>query len=132
MTIQNVSKAVSRTILVVEDERPLLEVIRLKLENSGFDIITARSAEQAIDFLKHVGSVDLVWLDHYLLGKNNGVSFVEFLKKHKEWQQIPILVVSNSSSDETRQQYLKIGVNRFYVKAETPLEVILKDVKSLL
>jgi len=35
-----------KTILVVEDERPLLEVVQIKLEGGGFDVVTARSVGQ--------------------------------------------------------------------------------------
>lgn len=121
-----------KTILVVEDERPLLEIAQLNLEGAGFDVLTARSSAQALDFLRHVGSVDLIWLDHYLLGKDNGLTFVRYIKGRPEWQHIPIIVVSNSASDETRRLYKQSGVDVYYVKSDTPLDKIMSDISPLL
>ncbi|MEI7424776.1 MAG: response regulator, partial [Candidatus Staskawiczbacteria bacterium] len=57
-----------KTILVVEDEKPLMDAVKRKLEISGFYVVTARDVEQALGYLEDLEKVDLVWLDHYLLG----------------------------------------------------------------
>ncbi|HPS21202.1 MAG TPA: hypothetical protein PLO44_00095 [Candidatus Paceibacterota bacterium] len=56
-------------ILVVEDEMPLLQAIKIKLEKNNFDVVTARTIEQAINYVQDLDRIDGVWLDHYLLGK---------------------------------------------------------------
>ena len=57
-----------KIILVIEDEIPLLNAIKIKLEKSGFDVVTARTVEQAWNHLQDIKNIDAVWLDHYLLG----------------------------------------------------------------
>ena len=122
-----------KTILVVEDERPLLEAIKIKLEKSGFVVVTARSVEQTLDYLNEIHTVDAVWLDHYLLGKENGLDFVTKLKDHGgEWSKIPIFVVSNTATPDKVQAYIRFGVNKYYTKADHKLEEIIKDIKSFL
>ncbi len=120
-----------KTILVVEDERPLLEAIKVTLENAGFAVVTAQSIEQAQNHLQDIGSVDAIWLDHYLLGKGNGLDFVITCKREDSWcKNIPIFVVSNTASPEKVQAYMKLGINKYYVKAEKRLDVIIKEMKE--
>lgn len=122
-----------KAILVLEDERPLLEAIKTKLESNSFDVVTARTAEQAIGYLKDGVKIDAIWLDHYLLGKENGLDFVAQLKQdNSEWRKIPIFIVSNTASPDKVQSYLRLGVNRYYTKIDYRLDQIIADIKEFL
>jgi len=91
----------AKTILVVEDERSLLEAIKLKLVESGFNAVTARSVEQALSLLRSTPHIDAIWLDHYVLGGESGLDLVSRLKSEgADWVNIPIFVVSNTASNE--------------------------------
>ncbi|MFA6410859.1 MAG: response regulator [Candidatus Buchananbacteria bacterium] len=121
------------TILVVEDERPLAEAIKAKLERCGLEVVTARTTGQALEFLKAEVKIDVVWLDHYLLGKENGLDLVVAMKQQDSiWKNIPIFVVSNTASPDKVQAYLRLGVNKYYTKADFKLEQICQDVVSSL
>lgn len=123
----------SKVILVVEDERPLAEAIKTKLVISGCDVVTARTVEQALGYLKESVKIDAVWLDHYLLGKENGLDFVAKIKEDgSQWKEIPIFVVSNTVSPEKVQTYLRLGANKFYTKANYRLDQIIGDIKDYL
>ncbi len=69
-----------KVILVVEDERPLLEAIKIKLEKSGFEVVSARTIDQAKQWSIEVKQIDAIWLDHYLFGKENGLDFIAWCK----------------------------------------------------
>ncbi len=119
------------TVLVVEDERPLANAIRLKLENLGCDVAVARTAEQAVNYLQELVRVDAIWLDHYLLGKENGLDLVAKLKgAGGTWRNIPVFVVSNTASQDKVQSYLQLGINKYYVKSNHRLDEIIKDIKT--
>lgn len=120
------------SILILEDELSLQKAVATKLEKSGFDVVTARSVEQGINFLKDIPRIDIIWLDHYLLGQKNGLDFVTEIKKTKKWQKIPVFVVSNTANDLKIGSYLALGVDKFYVKANCRLDVIIDDIKKLL
>jgi DNA-binding response OmpR family regulator len=70
-----------KTILVIEDERPLVKAIEAKLEKSGFDVVTARTVKQGLAYIDEIDSIDAVWLDHYLLGEETGLDFVAEMKR---------------------------------------------------
>jgi response regulator of citrate/malate metabolism len=75
----------------------------------------------------------VIWLDHYLLGKENGLDFVSWCKnEEKQYKNIPIFVVSNTATPEKVQTYLRLGINKYYVKAEKRLEEIINEINSFL
>ncbi|HUQ30271.1 MAG TPA: response regulator [Candidatus Paceibacterota bacterium] len=120
-------------VLVVEDERPLAEAISLKLKKNNFDVVSARSVEQALDYLNGSVAIDAIWLDHYLLGKENGLDLVMTLKGSEgKWKGIPIFVVSNTAGPDKVQSYIRLGVNKYFVKAENRLDDIITEIKKAL
>lgn len=122
-----------KIILVIEDEWPLLEAIRAKLIKSDFEVITARSVEQAKNYAQDIEKIDVIWLDHYLLGKESGLDFIAWCKKNDACcKNIPIFVVSNTASPDKVKTYLQLGVEKFYVKADKRLDVIIEDINAYL
>jgi DNA-binding NtrC family response regulator len=150
MTKQQLLK--TKTVLVIEDERPLLEAINAKLMKSGFNVISARSVEeafnanlkkndvgaitidsieQALNYLESLERVDAIWLDHHLLGDENGLDFVKKFKANGgRWNKIPVFVVSNAASPKTIQSYTRAGVSKYYVKSDHRLDEIIGDIKK--
>lgn len=123
----------SKTVLVIEDELPLLKVIKKKLELEGFSVITARSVNEGLSYLLEWKKVDLIWLDHYLLGKEDGQDFVFQLKNGDDgWRKIPIFVVSNYTNPERCQSYLDMGIDKYYTKTENHLSKIINEMHNFL
>jgi len=130
MTNESVIK---KTILVIEDERPLAKVIGDKLEHAGFEVLTARTVEQGLEYIEEVSPIDAVWLDHYLLGDKTGLDFVAKLKSaDSKWRNIPIFVVSNTASKDNLRSYIRLGVNKYSVKADHRLDEMTKEIKDYL
>jgi len=121
-----------KVILVVEDEKPLLEAIYVKLEKSSFSVVAARNAEQAYELIKNIQTIDAIWLDHYLLGQENGLDIVAKLKNDDKYKSIPIFIVSNTAGPEKVQSYINLGVNQYYIKSNCRLDKIISDIKDCL
>lgn len=120
-----------RNILVVEDEKPLLDAIKAKIEKCGCSVVTARSVEQALGYLEEGVKIDVIWLDHYLLGKETGLDLVAKLKAEgSAWKNTPIFVVSNTASEDKVKCYLALGVEKYYTKADYRLDQILEDMRK--
>jgi CheY-like chemotaxis protein len=120
-------------ILVVEDERPLLEAIKTKLNISGFNTLSSRSVAEALSYLTTENNISVIWLDHYLLGQENGLDLVAQLKdEDSPWKNIPIFVVSNTASSDKVQSYIQLGVNQYYTKSDYRLDDIIADIKKFL
>lgn len=121
-----------KTILIIEDDNSLLEAIEHQFKMADFDTVSTNNVNDAIYSLEDTNSVDVIWLDHYLLGKENGLDFVVKVKNHNEWRNIPIFVVSNNSGSESIQSYMRLGVSQYYTKADYDLSQIIQDIKYAL
>lgn len=119
------------TILVVEDEIFLLEMIIGELVSSGFNIVSCRTVKQAKNLMQDIPDIHAVWLDHYLPGAN-GLEFVRYLRRSHKWDGLPVFVVSNTSDQEVADLYKTHGAHHFYTKVRTPLSDIAKDIKECL
>lgn len=124
----------NKVVLVVEDELPLLGAIKLKLEKNNFDVVTARTVDQAKQYTKDLEHVDVIWLDHYLLGKENGLDFVVWCKEESnvKCKLIPIFIVSNTATNDKVLTYLNLGVSKYFVKSNHKLDEIIKEIDKVL
>jgi CheY-like chemotaxis protein len=120
------------TILVLEDEQSLRAAIKSKLDTEGFNVATAKTVKQALDYLKEGIKIDGVWLDHYLFGRETGLDFVATLKANRLWKNLPVFVVSNTASSAKVQSYRKLGVQQCYTKVDHRLDTIIADIKKFL
>lgn len=118
-----------KTILIIEDDESLLEAIEHEFISRGFRALRARSVVEGLSILESISPIHVIWLDHYLLGKTNGLDFVAQVKNRDTWKQIPIFVVSNSSGSESIRSYIGLGVNQYYTKSDYDLEQIIQDIE---
>jgi len=126
MSIQN------PTIMVVEDETLLLQAITKKIKLSNMDVLSCSSGQQAIDYLNNLDELpDAVWLDYYLKDMN-GLAFMQKLKANPKWENIPVLVVSNSASPDKVNTMLGLGAKKYILKAEYRLDEIIKMIKDFI
>lgn len=119
-----------KTIMVVEDEEPLLQLVSKQLNKAGFNVVTVKSVEQALDYIESLDNIDLIWLDHYLEGDYDGIALVGRLGDLG--LSIPVFLVSNTSYPDKHQSYIAMGVERYYTKSNFKLAQIIEDVKKYL
>jgi len=121
-----------KTILIVEDENSLLEAAKEKLQEKGFNTLPCSTIDAALNILEKGTEIDAVWLDHYLPEKT-GIELVIYMKKtNLKYAKTPIFLVSNSSSAERVFQYLELGVNKYFAKAESKIEDIAEEIEKVI
>ncbi|OGS00224.1 MAG: hypothetical protein A2V88_12030 [Elusimicrobia bacterium RBG_16_66_12] len=98
-------------ILVVDDERPSVDIISRILSSRGHDVTGAASAEEALKVLQGA-SFDLVLLDLVL----PGMTGLQALSQMKALTQAPIHLMSGQTDDETRNDALALGASGFLPK----------------
>lgn len=126
--MENANSKMSGVVLVVEDEIPLQKAIRVKLEKNNFSVVTARTVKHAFAQLESEEKIDLIWLDHYLLGKDNGLDFLIQVKDGVRFKDIPVFVVSNTATPEKLSSYIKFGAEKYYTKSDYKLGQIIGDI----
>ncbi|MCX7785798.1 MAG: response regulator [candidate division WOR-3 bacterium] len=101
-------------ILVVEDDANLSKLIRIRLEENGFEVITAYDGLEGISQVrKH--KPDLIVLD-LMLPKLDGYQVCTIIKNHEAFSKIPIVILTARSSIEAKEIALKTGAEAFIVK----------------
>jgi DNA-binding response OmpR family regulator len=116
---------VARTILIIEDDRFLRELIAKKLEKEGYQTTEAVDGEEGIKKIKE-GKPDLVLLDLILPGID-GFEVLSKMKDDPTLSQIPVIILSNLGQKEDVEKGLKLGAVDYLIKAHfTPGEIIEK------
>jgi DNA-binding response OmpR family regulator len=117
-------------ILVVEDDRFLRRACEMSLQQRGFEVITAIDGE---DGLQHARDdhPDAILLD-LLMPKLPGIMVLQALKSDPSTAGIPVIILSNSSREEDRQQARELGAAGYYVKANLSLRQLAERVDRLL
>lgn len=106
-----------KCILVVDDEAPVRNYLKMVLEDEGFRVVTATDGHQALDCIREE-TPDLISLD-LVMPKRSGMKFYRDLQTKPEWKQIPVLIVTGHARDDLGRedfQELTISGPGFYLE----------------
>ena len=112
------------TILVVEDEPDILDLVSYNLEQAGFAVLRAEDGEKALD-LSEGGSISLVVLDLMLPGID-GLEVCRTLKQGARTKEVPVLMLTARTEEVDRIVGLELGADDYLVKPFSPRELVLR------
>ena len=115
-------------ILIVDDEETLCEVLKLNLENEGYDVDIAFSAEQALGY--NLKEYSLILLD-IMMGEISGIKMAKLLKADVATADIPIIFCTARDTEDDMIMGLNLGADDYIMKPYTIRNVIAR-VKSVL
>lgn len=81
------------TVLVIDDEEPVREVLRRFLEKAGYQVKTARDGQQALQHVHDGPPPDALILD-LMMPVMNGFEVLSALRAQESWRQIPVVVLT--------------------------------------
>jgi len=110
-----------KRILVVDDEESLCEILKFNLENAGYEVDTAFSAEEALamDY-----SVYHLFIFDVMMGDISGFQMAEIIKKNKITSSIPIIFCTARDAEEDTERGFKIGADDYISKPFSIKEVV--------
>jgi len=115
----------AKTILIIEDDKFLRELIVRKLTEEGFGVSEAVDGEEGIKKIKEE-KPDLVLLDLILPGID-GFEVLSQMRKESALSSIPVIILSNLGQKDDVEKGLKMGAVDYLIKAHfTPGEIIEK------
>lgn len=117
------------TLLIVEDEAAIRSLLEYSLQAQQFKTLLCDDAAPALDLLKQ-SQPDLILLD-WMLPSMSGIDFIRKLKKHAEWQQIPIIMLTAKASEENEIKGLETGADDYITKPFSPKELVAR-IKTVL
>jgi DNA-binding response OmpR family regulator len=115
-----------QTVLVCDDDREIVEAIRIYLEQEGYEVLTAYDGEQAVSQIK-TKKVDLLVID-VMMPKLDGIRATLQIRKES---LVPIIILSAKSEDTDKILGLNVGADDYLTKPFNPLELVAR-VKSQL
>lgn len=108
-------------ILVVDDEEDLCEILKFNLENEGYEVDTANSAEEALKM--NISSYHLLLLD-VMMGEISGFKMANLLKKDKKTAQVPIIFITAKDTENDTVTGFNLGADDYISKPFSLREVI--------
>lgn len=117
------------TILVVEDEAPLLTLLRYNLERQGFRVEEAADGQEALLRVSE-GRPDLVLLD-WMLPSLSGLEVCRQLRRRPATRDLPIIMVTARTEDQDAVRALDTGADDYIAKPFT-VEALLARIRALL
>ena len=118
-----------QSVLVVEDEEDIMEVIRFNLEKEGYEVHQALSGEKALQVIEN-NLPSLVLLDLMLPGIN-GLDLCRILKQNDRTKAIPVIMLTAKSEDADIVAGLEMGAEDYITKPFSP-RVLLARVRTVL
>lgn len=117
-----------KKILIVEDDEFLKGMESSKFTQSGFEVYSAENEAKTNELLATIVP-NIILLDIMMEG-NNGLVILEKIKSNDATKQIPVLVFSNLSDEETMKKALALGASEFLIKSNYTLAEIIEKVKA--
>jgi two-component system alkaline phosphatase synthesis response regulator PhoP len=121
---------VSKTILLVDDEPHVLEVLRVTLEDLGFSLLEAEDGPAALQLAREK-KPDLVILD-VMLPNMSGLEVCRSLREARdETERIPVILLTARSGEEDEKAGYDAGADRYLTKPFSPLTLQSEVIKLL-
>lgn len=112
------------SVLVIEDEPEIRELLRTNLEVRGFDVREAIDGSEAIDCIFET-TPDLVILD-LMMPEIDGFEVLEFIRGRRETQYLPVILLTALSEESDRIRGLSLGAQDYVVKPFSINELMLR------
>ncbi len=117
------------TILIVDDEPDVIEILRFHLNGAGFEVTASENGKDALQKARRL-KPDLIVLD-LMLPEMDGLEVCKCLRRDPTTENIPVLMLTARAGEIDRVLGLEIGADDYVVKPFSPRELVLR-IKKLL
>ena len=119
----------NKTILIVDDEKDLVSMVKMRLEAVGYNTIEAYDGQEALSKAQNENP-DLIILD-LMLPKMDGYKVCRMLKFDSRYKSIPIILFTARVQDSDKELGKEVGADAYLTKPFEP-EVLLSKIEELL
>jgi two-component system phosphate regulon response regulator PhoB len=110
------------TVLLIEDEQPIRDMIRFALSREGIDMVEAADGEEARRLLSSC-LPDLILLD-WMLPEVSGIKLLKEFKKKKEISKVPVILLTAKAEEEDKVVGFEAGADDYVTKPFSPRELV--------
>ncbi len=120
----------AKKILLVEDEQLMIDLLKRKLTQEGYEISVAKDGIEGLEKMREI-KPDLILLD-IVMPRMGGFEVMEEMIKEEELKKIPVIVISNSGQPVELDRAKQLGAKDWLIKTDfDPQEVVEKVVKQI-
>lgn len=120
----------AKKILIVEDEQDIRELYAEVLRDEGFEVHEAWDGEVgSVESLS--GKYNLILLD-IMLPKKDGLQILRDFRAKKEWAKVPVILLTNLSTDTIIKEGFGLGADSYVIKSEMTPDQVVAEVKKFL
>ncbi|MBD8654182.1 response regulator [Oxalobacteraceae sp. CFBP 13730] len=113
------------SVLVVEDEPAIVELVTYSLREAGWEIRTADTAAGAWDSISR-GKPDLLLLD-WMLPDQSGLRLLSRIRADRDFQELPVIMLTAKSMEEDKLAGLNSGADDYITKPFSPRELLARS-----
>ncbi len=125
MSDENTEKKEGK-ILIVEDDTFLLKVYLERLKDEGYEVSVATNGEEGLSMAQQEVP-SLILLD-MILPRMSGFDFLKMIKKEKELESVPVIVLSNLGQDADVELAKELGAVDYLVKANHSFRSVIEKI----
>lgn len=117
-----------KTVLIVEDDALLLNVLKLGFEKIGLEVLLASDGNEALERLSEK-TPDIVLLD-ILLPQKDGFEVLQSIKKDPKTSKVPVIIISNLAGAADVEKGRTLGASDYLIKARTSIDDLVETIKK--
>ncbi|MFA6172854.1 MAG: response regulator [Kiritimatiellales bacterium] len=119
-----------KSILLIDDDQFVTTLYKAKLQSEGFEVNAAHNGNEALEKLGQ-SRPDVIVLDLNMPGIT-GAELLKAIRAVPLWQHIPVIVFSSGYIKALVEETTKLGVHKFFAKAQCPPKMLISEIKDLL
>jgi CheY-like chemotaxis protein len=122
-----------KMILVIEDNKDLINSYAEALESGGYDTLKALDGYQGLDIMsKNLNSIDLVLLDLMMPGVDGLEVLRTVMDNEEKYGSLPMVILTNMTSENVIKEAFSLGATSYLVKTDLDYEGLIKEVSKFL
>lgn len=106
----------AKTILAVDDEPHILELLQYNLENAGYEVVKAETGEEAMEYIEDQSYDFTVVLLDWMLPGIDGIEVLKRIRMNERYRNIPIIMLTAKSDEISKVVGLEIGADDYLAK----------------
>lgn len=107
-----------RQVWIVDDDEEMSRALALMLLTLDCEVITFHNARSAVQMLLTGKRPEVLLLD-IQLPEVSGMDMLEFLRRRKEWKELPVLMLSSEAADSLQDKSFQLGADAYLIKPVT-------------
>ncbi|WP_121742918.1 response regulator transcription factor [Natronorubrum halophilum] len=116
----------TRHVLIAEDDRPIIEILRYRLENETFDVDVVDDGDDCWEFLQSADQLpDALLLDIMMPGLN-GFTILKRLRAEEQYDDLVIVLVTGRGLEEDVLRGFELGADDYVMKPFSPSEIVVR------